>query len=527
MYSNIRLHVGVLLSVLCAACGSSGHQKSTDTTGLADSVPNPEVVEPARLPNEPLASAGTVKHTIVVLDTLVSGEFTGLKDLYADAPGAFTFRKNGRRDASFGGRVKGSPDTIAIEWVFKTEEDTRQTSVGTWGGGTGWTGQPLYVEWPDSCMKRFQESKVMFAGASNKEIMVGSLASKVYFIDYVTGEPSRAPIYVSNPVKGTMSLDPTLNGNLYVGLGAPAERPFGSRVIDLYQGKITYIHPDDPKALRHWNAYDSSSIRVDRFLFWPGENGILYKFLISPGSLKLHSYLRYTVNGASPGMENSMAVYLNYGFVGDNHGNLICVDLETLTPIWHYSLGDDIDASCVVTEEEGKPYVYASCEVDRRGSGPARFVKLDALTGEPVWKSEIQAKQFSIVGKHFDGGYYASPLPGAGDCAHLIFSSCVLNDGPKQNGIFIAFNRATGQEAYRIPLSHYTWSSAVGFLNEKDEEFVVFGDGAGKIFLVKGITGEIITSLQVGYNFESSSVVKDNTMVIGSRGNSIFKLSIK
>lgn len=56
-----------------------------------------------------------------------------LDDRYEKANGIFAFRKNLHRDASFGGRVKGTPDTVIIAWEFATAYDTTHTRFGTWG----------------------------------------------------------------------------------------------------------------------------------------------------------------------------------------------------------------------------------------------------------------------------------------------------------------------------------------------------------------------------------------------------------
>ena len=358
--------------------------------------------------------------------------------------------------------------------------------------------------------------------------MVGSLVGKVYFIDFVTGKPSRPAVDVTNPIKGTISLDPTLNGNLYVGHGVPAHGSMGALVINLYKGQTTHFFGSDPKAQRGWGAYDSSAIRVGQFLFRPGENGGVYKFIVEPGALKLHSVLRYTVDGRAPGIEASMSVYANYGYVADNAGNILCINLNTLKPVWSYKLPDDVDATPVVCEEaDGKIYVYTGCEVEHEGVTEARFVKLDALTGREIWVNRLPAHRAEIGEKHFDGGYYATALPGTGDCRDLIFTNVVRNDDDKMNGSFVAFDRATGQSRYAVTLRYYAWSSPVGFVGPEGEMYVVTGDCAGRMYLIRARDGELIKVQQIGANFESSPVVVGNSLVVGSRGKSIYRVTIK
>jgi len=511
-----------------ASCGNgSGKGSQEDSTSVGDSSENAEAREStlALLPDTSYASADVVKYSIEVLDSVYGGELGPLTDLYAEAPGVFTFRKGLFRQADFGGKITGTPKELVVDWTFTTVSDNRETGYGTWGGGSGWTGQPLYVQWPDSCVQRFRNAGVVNSDFGKDEIIVGSLASKVYFINFATGKASREAINVENPIKGTVSLDPTLNGNLYVGHGVPAQKPWGARVIDLYKHEITTRFNEDPKALRRWHAYDSSPLHVGRFVFRPGENGSLYKCAVYPGELKVQSVMRYTVNGAAPGIESSMAVYHNYGYLCDNHGNVICVNLETLRPVWRVTTGDDTDATPVVIVEDGKPFVYVGSEIDRQNVGYATFIKVDGLTGNVVWNAKIPGKRIDRDGKHFDGGFYASALPGTGDCSGLLFTNCVTNTN-SQDGMFVAINRNDGSVAYSTKLKYYAWSSPVGFVNESGKMYVVSGDCAGRLYLIEGISGKIIDTKLVGHNFESSPVVVGNSLIVGSRGNSIYKVSV-
>lgn len=518
-----------LLPVLLLGCGArrqagngGGAQSAADSMA-ADSATRAEARR--MLPDTAYGSVKDLTYEVDVFDSVTDGRLDDLSDPYESAPGILTFRGGPLRQARFGGRVKGRPGTIRVDWEFTTAYDGRRTKVGTWGGGTGWTGQPLYVEWPDSCVRRFRRENVLTADFDPQEIIVGSLASKVYFINFKTGKASRRAIDVGNPVKGTVSLDPSLNGNLYVGQGAPAVRPFGALVVDLHRHEVTHTFAEDPDAWRGWGAYDASPVRAGRFLFRPGENGTLYKFVVAPGGLKLHSTLRYRKNGRAPGMEASMAVYRNYGYTADNHGNLLCVNLNTMKPVWNYANHDDTDATPVIGVEDGRPYVYSGCEVDRQGSGHAYFVKLDALTGERIWETATPGRRVDVDGKHFDGGFYATPLLGEGNCGDYVFANCVANTR-NRNGEFMAIRRSTGEVAYRTPLKHYAWSSPVAFLNEKGEMFVFTADTFGNVYLIDGADGRILCSEHVGSNFESSPVVAGNSVVVGSRGQSIFKMTI-
>lgn len=503
-------------SIFTACTFGTGKGNAGDDADSTQLAPQEEQKVIVALPDSSLPSVDNLVYKIDVFEPSISAELGNLSDCYSDAPGILTFRGGPYRRAQYNGRVTGRPDTVIVDWEFKTELSK------TWGGGSGWTGQPLYVQWPDSL-------RAKFTNCPKEEIMIGSLCGKVYFIDYHSGQSSRPAIEVGNPIKGTMMLDPKMNGKLYVGHGVPDTNPFGALTIDLFSHSIEHVYPKDPMAWRGWGAYDSSPVRVGRFVFRPGENGTLYKYYVDNGEEKLHSTLRFrrkTMPGAG-GVEASMAVYANYGYLADNHGNIVCVNLETMKPIWHYDNKDDCDATPVLEEVDGVPYVYCGCEVDRLdGQGTAHYVKLNGLTGKEVWHFTETAYKKAVESKHFDGGFYCTALLGEGNCSNMLFTNIVLNTNG-QNGTFIALDRTTGKQIYSVPLKHYAWSSPVALYNEKDELFVFTADTYGYVYLIEGKTGKILFTSKIGMNFESSPIVIDNHIVVGTRGNQIFKMTVK
>ncbi|MBR4392264.1 MAG: dehydrogenase [Bacteroidales bacterium] len=486
-----------------------------------------DVMEP--FPDTMMPSAEKVMFKIDTFDQELSPMLSDLHDLYDNASGIFTFRGSLSRNPNFFGRLHGDTVNINVDWVFTTHSDTTHTTHGVWGGGTGWTGQPLYIHWPDSLMDRMQQPKDSLLRLSNQELVVASLCGKVYFIDFNTGNPTRMFFNAKNVLKGTPSFNPLFNGDLYIGHGVPKHNPFGHVVFNLYTEQQTQAFGKDRTAWRGWNAYDSSPIVVGGFLFRPGENGTLYKYHVGEDSIQLHSTFRYSLSRyhSSPGIESSMAVCRNYGYLNDNAGNILCVNLNTLKPVWHYHNHDDSDATPVVDMEDGIPYVYSGCEVDRQGAtGVSYFVKLNGLTGEKIWEDTIRGRRIQFNDKKLDAGMFGSPLLGGGDCSDLIFSNFCINT-LTEKGCLVAFDKHDGTIRYKTMTQQYSWSSPVAFYNDNDEMFLFTGDGAGYVYLIKGSTGEIVASKRIGSNFESSPIVVDDKIIIGSRGNKIFRISLE
>lgn len=481
----------------------------------------------AQQPEKVYPSASNVSYVVQVKDTVTSPYLTNFADLYDSAPGVFTFRGSSRRDMPQSGILQARPTQIKREWCFRTAYDTRETDYGTWGGGSGWTGQPLYVEWPDSLLERQRkESTALTADFSKREIIVGSLAGYVYFIDYESGRASRKAHKSGNPIKGTVSLDPRLNGNLYIGQGIPAQQPFGAEVFNLYSHKRISFFGMDANAWRRWGAYDGSSVVVDNFVIRPSENGTIYKLVATEKSVKIHSLMRYRQRDKiAPGIESSPAVWRNYLYTCDNRGNILCVNIENLKPVWHYNNRDDSDATIVVAEEGDRVVLYSGSEIDKQGdTGFCRFVKLDALTGELIWENKLACRKMHLFEKPSEGGMFATPLLGRGNCKDLIFTNmCGMGS---TNGVFLAIDRASGKIVYKISLSSYSWSSPVAFYTQEDEMFIVTGDVLGNLYLIDAANGKVIHKMKGGNNFESSPVVVDDCLVVGSRGREIYKFKL-
>lgn len=511
------------LQILVGCTGKTSSVSETNDSTEAE-IP----IEQLFLPDTAYVSVGKLQYVVEEEDSMVN-PMKDLDDRYEGANGIFAFRKNLRRDANFGGRVKGVPRDVEIAWEFTTAYDTTHTRFGTWGGGSGWTGQPLYAKWSAEQVARFKQSSPgLTPDFGPEEIMVGSLCGKGYFINYQTGKASREPLDLGNVVKGTMSLDPEYM-NLYVGQGVPKQAgPFGCQVFDLLKHERTFFFGPDPKAWRGWNAFDSNAIVAGGYLFWCGENGAVYKYERSQGTLRRISVMRYRVNGMAPGIESSICIYRNYGYFSDNRGNVVCINLNTMRPVWHYDNHDDSDGTMVCREEGGVPYLYTACEVDKQGeSGISHFVKLNGLNGQLIWETKIPCRRINLPGKTLDGGMYASPLIGGGDSQDLIFANLCRNGAEHSAGELVAFNTKDGQIRYKVPYGQFAWSSPIPFYNEKNELFIFAGDASGIIRIIRGRTGEVVCKKVVGYNFESSPIAIGNTAVVGCRGNKIYKFVIK
>ena len=202
-------------------------------------------------------------------------DFIGPED-YGKLPGIFTFRGSNFRDSSSYGKAALNAAQFGEYWTVATGG---MSGGGTYWGGSGWTGQPLAVQWPESTKKIMD----MYDWAKEKddlvEIIYATLAGRVYFIDMETGKQTRDSVYLGYPFKGAGSVDPRGYPLMYLGGGVSGEGTPRIMIVSLIDGEVLYTTGNgDDFAPRSWSAWDSSALvdaETDQ-LIYPGVNGVLY-----------------------------------------------------------------------------------------------------------------------------------------------------------------------------------------------------------------------------------------------------------
>jgi len=484
---------------------------------------------------------------------------------YTDLEGIITFRGNNYRDGGSYGTVEVVNEDLEMLWQVPTGSVERSTG-GLWTG-SGWTGQPLIVKWPEEVKKNMNLYLEKQTDPDLVEVIYPCLDGKIYFLDLKDGSATRPVINTGGgAIKGTASLHPGGIPLLFVGQGdaLPPSKPEGVvkyRIYSLVDQSLLYTFgTNDPIAYRKaWQAYDSSAlfdVETDT-LIEPGENGVLYTVKLNTewdpvtGSLSIDPdpaiKFRYTApdygDGPDPdnsptnrwyGMEGSPSAWRNYLYVPDNGGKLMCIDLNTMEAVWVQDIRDDTNASPIFEESmaDGKAYIYIAPSLHITGSGgnPSTgevfIYKIDAATGEKVWTSDPYPCS-SRPG--VSGGVQGTGIIGRGDISNVVIFS-IAGTPSVAPGLLVALDKATGKEVWRLSMANYAWSSPVACYNEEGKSYIVICDSAGMVFLVEGATGQVAASLnttQIGSIIEATPAVYGNTIVIGTRGKRIDAIEIK
>jgi len=587
----LTVAAGIFFLVRTLTPGGSGSETASQSS-TASVPPTPTPVPSLALSLVPQATDKTNPalfgfQTDIMVDGQIVDSYTredpisfGSGDEYTALEGITTFRGNNYRNMSGYGTATVTDEKLSLMLMKNT------IRVGNYGG-SGWTGQPLVVKWPAELREKMTTLDEQYRSQEDfTEVIFCSLDGRIYFMDLKTGAKTRQYITIGAPTKGTASLDPRGYPIIYVGQGLQSNGDANycenmyMRAYSLIDGKLLMevgFEEADPFALRYWQAYDSSPLidaKTDT-LIWPGENGVLYTFKLNtsyipeagvvtmaPNPMVVKYRYTSTLNtsretskGGRWGTEDSAVAWRNYLMYTDNAGVLQCVDLNTMTLVYANDLGNDSDVTMVLEEvpEQQRVYLYAGCEYDedvlnaQPGTGPCYAYKIDAMTGEIVWKVAFTADSSNT---RVDGGILASPVLGKEGTTLeglVIYNVTQMVSGDSNTSALVAIDKETGEIVWTYDMGVEGWSCSSPVAVYSDRK-----DASGKTiaYLVQCEIGGTVVLLRVdgavenGYtevsklnvneaadtegpnNFEATPAVYGNTIVIGSRSDHIFFITI-
>ncbi len=526
--------------------------------------PDAEPSEPAETPDNSLPefnpkSTDSTKPELLIAETgitldgqsVASYSFDkpidfGLGSDYTNVEGIVSFRGNNFRDsASYGTANIINKSFADTHWTVQTA--SLQSPNGTVWTGSGWVGQPLMMTWP----KEVRAHMNMYDWAKNAdsltEVIYATMDGNIYFLDLLTGQKTRDNLFLGYTFKGAGALDPRGYPILYLGAGYnSAKGTSHAFIINLLDCSVMYeFGAADSFSLRGTLSFFDGSALVDAEtdrLIYPGESGILYimnlntKYDAEAGTLSVSpsNIIRWRYNGTRTtkntfwlGMEDSAIIWRSHIIMSDNGGNLMCLDLKTLTLDWVQNVQDDTNCTPVLELEDGHPYVYTSTSfhggwrAPMGGSASIPIWKIDALTGEIIWQKEYTCYTEDGV----SGGTQGTLAIGKNKLSDLIFVP-VARTPERGTGILSALNKKTGEVVWEVQTQVYSWSSPVTVYDADGNGYLIYCTAGGYMYLLDGLTGKALDSLDVGSNVEASPAVYNNTVVVGTRGELIWGVTL-
>lgn len=456
-----------------------------------------------------------------------------LPERYTEIEGIVTFRGDNFRSGAAYGTAAVSSKTLTKAWSKSTSG--LSDSDGIYWSGSGWTGQPLIVKWPEATRKNIS---AMYDWAREKEglveVIYATLDGHVYFYELTSGEYTREPLNLGFNYKGAGALDPRGYPILYVGSGVDSVNGRSRvKVVNLIDNSVMFeFGHNETFANRGWHMFDSSplvSAETDQ-LIYPGENGILYiihlntKYNEQTGELSVEpdNIVKWKYNGTRSGsrywlgVESSAAIINNYIFLADNGGNLMCLDLNTLKLVWVQDVLDDTNCSPVVDIEDGHPYIYISTSFHygwrSYSTAAIPIFKIDAETGEIVWRTDYTC--YTV--QDLSGGVQGTIAVGKNKLSDMIFVPIARTPGAS-SGTLAALKKDTGEVVWEKETSMYSWSSPVDFYDADGNGYLLYCNSGFNMFLIDGKTGEQLDYMNLGGNIEASPAMYGNYAVVGTR----------
>ena len=482
-------------------------------------------------------------------------------DYMLQPAGVTTFRGNAFRQNAAVGTVE-NPTSLSLEWTVEAGSVAGSTRNYY---GVGWTGQPVIAKWPSDIRKSMDLSQERKDQKNMKEVIVAGLDGTIYFLDLLDGSATRDAIDFGYPMRATPSIHPRFYPMLTVGQYARKLKSGTGDNIGLYyynlmnQKKLRLIDGLDRKLTRAYNsvgAFDTSAL-IDsstNTLIAVGTNGLLYTEKLDMSMMldKSTGLLTYEFKDPSEvvtmmshtkgqkdsyaAVESSLAMYGSYAYYADLEGILRCVDTTTMTTVWAVDTGDAVRAAIALDLEEGEStntlWLYTANLVNTgRTKGNVTIRRYNAMTGEEDWAFAIHCADGKKKDVTFNAvvtpGAMASPVigqNGLGDLVYFTLSSVsatgaqTLGGDSAMAGVIIAFSKSTGEVVWHKTMDTYCYSSPVAVYDAEGNGWIIQACAGGTIYLMDGLTGSVINTLQVNGVIEGSPAVYDNMLVIGTTG---------
>lgn len=539
-------------SSLSAATPTAAPQETSAATPepTAEPTPEPTPFEPYSVdstnPDNLITSTevqvdGTLVDSYESEDEISFGEGSE----YTSVKGITTFRGNNFRDGGSYGTASLTNKAFGTYWTASTS--SLMAPDGENWSGSGWTGQPLIVEWPAETRAVMT---TMYSWARDLETLVEviypTMDGHIYFYELTTGKATRDALNIGYTFKGTGTLDPRGYPILYLGSGYTSYKG-ESRVfvISLIDGSIMYeFGNSDSFAIRAWSMFDSAPL-VDAdtdTLIYPGENGIIYIIKLGTvydkdaGTVSVNPTQtvkwRYTAKRTTLltywlGMEASAVIWQGHLIIPDNGGNLMCLDLNTLELDWVQDILDDSNSTPVLSLEDGHPYIYVSTSFHagwRAYEGQTCDVpvwKIDAVTGEIIW----QVSYSCYTEKGVSGGAQGSIASGENNVSDLIYVP-MARTPDASSGTLAALDKATGEVVWELKTTMYSWSSPVIVYDANGDGYIVYPTFLGVVYLVDARTGDVLDTFDIGGHTEATPAVYGSVVVIGHRNERIYGINL-
>lgn len=457
-----------------------------------------------------------------------SGEY------YSSLAGITTFRGNNFRDGGSYGTAELYQKTLEEMWSYS---GSAHDLTGSMPGA-----QPLIVQW--SIEQRGVMDMYDWAKQAEEltEVVVACADGNILFFDLDTGEATRNPISTDYAFSGFCTVDPRGYPLIYIASGGTTDGENGVLIISLADGSVLYEFAAGdgfPSGVSRFGAAPLVDAGSD-CLIYPGENGILYTIKLNStydeagGAVSVRPeitakwYYYSTRSSQSPPCFDSGAVTFGEHIItADSSGNAMCINLNTLEPVWAQDIVEDVNASCVLSFEDDAPYVYFCTSLNagaRTEQAQSGIYKLDALSGRIVWSTAYSCYYGGV--NDVRGGVQGTMVVGKNSLAGIIYVP--IARAPSENtGYLAAISADNGSELWKIETHSLSTCSPVAVYDPEGGGYIIYSTSGGYLYIIDGLAGNVLDAINLDCSFSSSPVVFNNTVVLCADDGRIFAIELK
>ena len=541
-----------------------GGETGEEETPPPEETPTPEPSpEPTATPPLTAEAAPGANPDLIAVTTVYSGskkvkdynrlakELIHMPSMWDYTPqkiGVLTFRGNAFRTNAAVGTVSGA-ETLSLLW--RTDGGSARGASQTYYGYE-WTGQPAIVKWSSQVRQASNIDVDKQAKAPLLEVIIAGVDGVIRFLDLEDGQLTRSSINLGYPMKGTPSLHPA--GYPYMNVGQFARKmkvktgKIGLRQYNLYtQKEMSLIDGLDGKMHRGLNnvgSFETSALidRTSDTVITLGSNGLLYLISLNtnfdykagvlktnPSTVVMASRTKaQQKNKALVAVESSPAMYDRYVFYADMGGVLRCVDTNFLTTVWAVETGDAVMAAVALDfNQQNGLDLYTANMLTNRKKGDVQIRRYDAMSGKEIWSTSIGVAKDTKKKDAEDVGCKASPVIGEHGLSELVYFTVTglnedgrtaLKTGAEAKAAVVALEKETGELRWARELSDRSESSPVAVYDPDGKGWIIQCAEDGKILMMDGLTGEVVSELQVEGNIKASPAVYNDILVVGTTG---------
>jgi outer membrane protein assembly factor BamB len=114
---------------------------------------------------------------------------------------------------------------------------------------------------------------------------------------------------------------------------------------------------------------------------------------------------------------------------------------------------------------------------------------------------------------------------GKHDLSDYIYVTVSMTDSVS-TGVLSCIDKKTGEVVWEHK-AYYAWSSPVCVYNTDGSGVVIYCTSQGEVFMLDGLTGKVLSQMQMNGNVEASPAVYNDRLVVGTRNCMIYGVQLK